>query len=136
MSRYAGLIPVTLCVLTAACATVPEAPERTEPVETEPEREPQPTPDPSTRVGVVVSTSGSGTLQRYGELVMAGVRVGADAAVTPRPVELVIRDDGGTAAGAARAVRELEEAGMRVVVGPLTEDALAAAAGARTSDRA
>jgi ABC-type branched-subunit amino acid transport system substrate-binding protein len=61
--------------------------------------------------------------------------VAEEAASTPRrDVELVVRDDGGTAAGAARAVRELEEAGVRVIVGPLVDDALLAAARARSSD--
>lgn len=120
-------------VATAACATVPEA---------APPRAPEDVPRPvepareaPLRVGVVVSTTGSAVLQQYAELVLDGARLGAQQQSTNRrAVELVVRDDGGTAAGAARAVRELEQAGVRVIVGPLVEDALAAAAAARGSD--
>jgi ABC-type branched-subunit amino acid transport system substrate-binding protein len=126
-----------VCALAGGCATAPEPVDIPVPGEPPPpRREVEPPRTAALQVGVVLSTSGSATLQRYGELVLEGVRLGADAAgTTQRGVELVIRDDGGTPAGAARAVRELEQAGMRVIVGPLTEQALLAAAQARTSDR-
>jgi ABC-type branched-subunit amino acid transport system substrate-binding protein len=120
----------------AACATTPEAPERA------PERGPTPEPEPrveeprrreaALRVGVIVS---GGTLKQYGDMVLEGARVAAEAAGTAeREVELVIREDDGTAAGAERALRELEQAGVRAIVGPLMDEALVAAARAREND--
>lgn len=72
-------------------------------------------------------------MRQYGDAVLDGVRVGA--ATAGRDIELVVEDDGGTAAGAASALRRLQDAGVRAVVGPLTDDALAAAAAARTDGR-
>jgi branched-chain amino acid transport system substrate-binding protein len=131
-------LTAALCVLVAGCATAPEPTERgPEPGEPPPARPVEPERrEAPVQVGVVLSSSGSTTLQRYGELVLEGMRLGADGTGPgQRQVELVVRDDGGTPAGAARAVRELEAAGLRVIIGPLTEDALVAAAQARTSDR-
>jgi ABC-type branched-subunit amino acid transport system substrate-binding protein len=126
---------VTVLVLVSGCATAPAPVDAPRPEEPVPSRPAQPGREAPLRIGVVVSTSGSATLQQYGELVLGGAHVGAAAAGTARrDVELVIRDDGGTAAGAARAVRELEAVGIRAIVGPLTEAALAAAAQARSSD--
>lgn len=138
MSKYAGAwaAVVWLC---AACVHAPEEPPpprvEDERPPAEPERPPEEPARPGmVRVGVVLSTSGSAVLQQYGEQVLDGLRVGADAASSGGGgLDLVIRDDGGTAAGAARAVRELEREGVRVIVGPLVEEALAAAAAARES---
>jgi branched-chain amino acid transport system substrate-binding protein len=125
---------VMLTVLGAACATVPPAaeapPEGVEtPVEAPARRE------APLRVGVVLSSTGSAVLRQYGELVLEGVQVAAQQASTDRrAVEIVVRDDGGTPQGAAAAVRELEQAGIRVIVGPLVDEAVGAAARARNSD--
>jgi ABC-type branched-subunit amino acid transport system substrate-binding protein len=101
------------------------------PVETPPR---EPAREAPLRVGVIATSSGSAVLQQFGQAVLDGARVAAAERTTPRrEVELVIRDDGGTAAGAARALRELEQAGVTVIVGPLVDDALMAAANARTS---
>jgi ABC-type branched-subunit amino acid transport system substrate-binding protein len=135
MGKQGQWLAAAAAVLTTGCATLPEV--------QEPERRPeQPAERPvetpraaPIRIGVVLSQTGSPVLQRYAELVLEGVRLGADQQSTAqRGVELVIRDDGGTAAGAVRAVRELEQAGVRAIVGPLVEDALAEAARARSSD--
>lgn len=138
MHKHGRLTTVILSAVLAACATAPETgapPERPVPP---PRGEPRPAEPPREaplRIGVVTSSTGSPVLQRYAELVLEGARLGADEQSTAqRSVSLEIRDDGGTAAGAARAVRELEQAGIRVVIGPLVEDALAAAASARGSD--
>ncbi|HEX2165700.1 MAG TPA: penicillin-binding protein activator [Longimicrobiales bacterium] len=91
--------------------------------------------DEPLRIGLIVSSTGSPVLEQYADLVLDGVRVAEEAASTPRrDVEIVVRDDGGTVAGAERAVRELEQAGVRVIVGPLVDEALRAAAEARSSD--
>lgn len=131
------LMGIASAAMLAACATAPEtvpAPDR--PAEPQPERPAEPARRQAPlRIGVIVSSSASGVLRQYTDLVLEGAQAGADAAGTSqRAVELVVRDDGGTAAGAARALRELEQAGVRVVVGPLIEDGLLAAARARTSD--
>jgi ABC-type branched-subunit amino acid transport system substrate-binding protein len=135
MKKAVRLLAVVAAVTAAGCATAPAAVEperRPEPAEP---RRPEPAREAPLRIGVVVSQTGSPLLQRYAELVMEGARLGADQQSTPaRAVELIVRDDGGTAAGAARALTELEQAGIRVVIGPLVEDALAAAARARTSE--
>jgi ABC-type branched-subunit amino acid transport system substrate-binding protein len=133
MRSRASLLAATCAVVLAACATLPPEPAaEPPPVEVRPA---DPVREAALRLGVVVSQTGSPVLERYAELVLEGVRLAAEQEGTPRrQVELVIRDDGGTAAGAARAVRELEQAGVRAVVGPLVEDALAAAAAARSSD--
>jgi ABC-type branched-subunit amino acid transport system substrate-binding protein len=83
-------------------------------------------------VGVIVSQTGSSVLRSYADLVLQGARVGAEAAAVGRPVELVVVDDGGSAAGAVRALEQLESAGIRAIVGPLVESTLAAAARARS----
>jgi len=128
---------LALAAALAACATAPEAaapPDR--PVEPRPERPAEPARQAPLRVGVIVSRSGPAVLRQYTDLILAGAQAGAEAAGTAqRDVELVVVDDGGTASGSARALRELQEAGVRVVVGPLIEDGLVAAARARTGDR-
>jgi ABC-type branched-subunit amino acid transport system substrate-binding protein len=136
MSEFVRRIAAVLgIVAVGACATLPEAPEAPRAPEEAPPRRAEPTREAPLRIGVVVSSTGSPVLQRYAELVLDGARVGAEQQSTSRrAVELVVRDDGGTAQGAARAVRELEQAGVRVIIGPLVEDALAAAAAARGSD--
>jgi ABC-type branched-subunit amino acid transport system substrate-binding protein len=92
-------------------------------------------PEAPLRIGLIVSNTGSSVLEQYADLVVDGVRVAEEAASTPRrDVEVIVRDDGGTAAGAEQAVRELEQAGVRVIVGPLVDEALLAAARARSSD--
>jgi ABC-type branched-subunit amino acid transport system substrate-binding protein len=121
-------------LVTAACAPAMEAPEPPRP-ETPVERPPEPPArEAPLRVGLIATSSGSAVLQQFGQLVLDGAQVAAaERSTARRAVELVIRDDGGTAAGAARAVRELEQAGVTVIVGPLVDDALAAAAAARTN---
>jgi ABC-type branched-subunit amino acid transport system substrate-binding protein len=132
MSKLAWLFAVGAVATSGACARRAEAP-RPEPPAARPAEPARAAP---LRIGVILSKTGSPVLQRYAELVLAGIEVGAEAEETPRRgVELVVRDDGGTPQGAARALRELEQEGVRVVVGPLVEEALAAAAAARTSEK-
>jgi ABC-type branched-subunit amino acid transport system substrate-binding protein len=133
MGSRASLVAAALGVVLAACATTP--PERAPAPAVEEVRPAEPAREAVLRLGVVVSRTGSPVLERYAELVLEGAQLAVQHASTgQRRVELVIRDDGGTAAGAARAVRELEQAGVQAVIGPLVEDALAAAAGARVND--
>jgi ABC-type branched-subunit amino acid transport system substrate-binding protein len=131
--RRIGKVMAAL-LLVAGCATAPvPAPVPGADAPAVPERavEPRRTEAPL-RVGVIVS---GGTLKQYGDLVLEGARVAAEGArTTRRDVELVVREDDGTAAGAERAVRELVQAGVRVVVGPLVDEALIAAARARGND--
>jgi ABC-type branched-subunit amino acid transport system substrate-binding protein len=135
MRKRTALGGALLALMAAGCATaVPEAADTPRPAEPQ-ARPAEPAREAPLRVGVVVSTTGSPVLQRYAELVLEGARLGADQQSTARrAVLLEVRDDGGTTAGAARAVRELEQSGVRVIVGPLVEDAVAAAAAARGSD--
>ena len=132
-ARFLGFVVIGIVTACASTATPAPEPPGEEP-QAEVPRE-QPAREAPLRIGVIVSSTGSAILRQYADLVLEGVRVGADAASTARrAVELVVRDDGGTAAGAARALRELEAQGVRAVVGPLTDDALAAAARARSRD--
>jgi ABC-type branched-subunit amino acid transport system substrate-binding protein len=119
-------------LVVGACATLPDVPETTRAPDPVQPRLAEPARQAALRVGVVVSQTGSPLLQRYAEQVLEGARIAADRA--GRPVELVIRDDGGTTAGAERAIRDLEQQGVRVVVGPLLDESLGAAARARTSE--
>jgi ABC-type branched-subunit amino acid transport system substrate-binding protein len=120
-------------LVAGACASVPETadPGRATPEPAVPQPA-EPARAAPLRIGLVVSQTGSPVLQRYAEQVLDGARIAASNAGAP--VELVIRDDGGTVAGAERAVRELEQQGVRVVVGPMLDESLAAAARARASD--
>jgi ABC-type branched-subunit amino acid transport system substrate-binding protein len=124
-----------MALVMGACATVPEpvepGPTPDRPVEAPPAVT-TPRPAAEYRVGVVVSRSGSAVLQRYAEQVLEGARLAA--ANAGRQVELVIVDDGGTTGGAERAIRELERQGVRVVVGPLLDESLTAAARARADE--
>jgi branched-chain amino acid transport system substrate-binding protein len=134
MPRRSWLGAALLAAAVSGCATVP-VPEAAPPPAEEARPAEPPRREAPLLLGVVVSTTGSPVLQRYAELVLEGAQLAADQHGTPRrAVELVVRDDGGTPQGAAQAVRELERAGVRAVIGPLVEDALAAAAGARASD--
>ncbi|CAN5685851.1 ABC transporter substrate-binding protein [soil metagenome] len=129
----AGLLVAAL--LLPACATLPEAVEPPRPGEVADPRPVEPAREAPLRIGVVVSSTGSALLQQYADLVLDGVRLGAEQqSTTRRQVELVVRDDGGTAAGAATAVRELEAAGVRAIIGPLVDEAVAAAARSRGSE--
>jgi ABC-type branched-subunit amino acid transport system substrate-binding protein len=123
---------VALAVISAACATsppVPEAPPAVEPPAEAARRE------APLRVGVILSSTGSAVLRQYGDMVLEGVRLAAgQASTSQRAVEVVVRDDGGTTAGAVAALRELEQAGISVIVGPLVDEAVGAAARARTRE--
>jgi branched-chain amino acid transport system substrate-binding protein len=121
-------------LMAGACAPAMEAPAPPR-QETPAERPAEPPPrEAPLRVGVIATSTGSAVLQQFGQQVLDGAQVAAaERSTARRAVELVIRDDGGTAAGAARALRELEQAGVTVIVGPLVDDALAAAAAARTN---
>jgi branched-chain amino acid transport system substrate-binding protein len=74
-------------------------------------------------------------MQQYGALVRQGVDIAlAEHAQGDGPaVELVVADDAGDAANAARALAELESGDVVAVIGPLLEQALAAAANARAT---
>lgn len=125
-------------LLVAACATVPEPEETTVPAEPDEPRRERPVERPDERrlaIGLIVSETGPSALRQYADLVTQGAVVGLNAAAgASGDIELIVRDDSGTAAGAARAVRDLERAGVRVIMGPLGEDLLAAAARARASE--
>jgi ABC-type branched-subunit amino acid transport system substrate-binding protein len=135
MLKRIRLSALALTLLATACATVPETVEPPRPAEPTDPRPVEPVREAPLRIGVVVSSTGSPVLQRYAEMVLEGARLGARQGGTAvRDVELVIRDDGGTAAGASRAVRELEAAGIRHIVGPLLDEAVVAAAAARSGE--
>jgi branched-chain amino acid transport system substrate-binding protein len=135
MLKFLRVRALFVPLLVTACATVPDTAEPPRPAEPQVTRPAEPQREAPLRIGVVVSSTGSALLQRYAEMVLDGARIAAAQAGTDRrDVELVIRDDGGTAAGAARAVRELESAGVRHIVGPLVDEALAAAAAARSGE--
>jgi ABC-type branched-subunit amino acid transport system substrate-binding protein len=136
MSKHVGAYVLGAVLLVAGCATAPPAADPPRPAEPPEARPVEPAREAPLRVGVIVSTTGSAVLQQYADLVLDGVRLGAEQQSTARRgVELVVRDDGGTAAGAAAAVRELEAAGVRAIIGPLVDEAVMAAARSRGSDQ-
>jgi ABC-type branched-subunit amino acid transport system substrate-binding protein len=86
-------------------------------------------------IGVILPQSGPSYLRPYAEAVLEGVRVAVaehEAAGRQR-VDLLVRDDSGSATSAANAIRELGNAGVVAIIGPLTDATLAAAARARGS---
>jgi len=138
MLKQIRTMAAAAALLLAACATTPPgepgAPPRPEdvPPPVQPE---EPRREDPLRIGLIVSTSGTNVLKQYSDLVSAGVQVAQQVAGTPvRDVEVVVRDDGGTVEGAARAVQELEQADVEAIVGPLVDQALLAAAQARRDD--
>jgi ABC-type branched-subunit amino acid transport system substrate-binding protein len=138
MLKQIRMMAAALALLSTACATaapdVPGAPPRPG-EEPRPDQPDEPRRDAPLRIGLIVSNTGSAVLKQYADMVLDGARVAEATGSTPRrDVELVVRDDGGTTEGAVRAVQELEEAGVRVIVGPLVDEALIAAALARRSD--
>lgn len=138
MLKQIRMMAAALALFSTACAPaapdVPGAPPRPG-EEPRPDRPDEPRRDAPLRIGLIVSNTGSDVLKQYADMILDGVRVAEETGSTPRrDVELVIRDDGGTSEGAARAVQELEQAGVRVIVGPLVDEALIAAARARRND--
>jgi ABC-type branched-subunit amino acid transport system substrate-binding protein len=92
--------------------------------------------DPGRRalvLGVIVPESGSQVLERYGELVVQGATLAAEAfrAATERDVELRVRDDGADEDRAADLVLALESGGADAILGPLLSESLLTAAEAR-----
>lgn len=128
-SRYLA----ALVIVAAACAPRPA------PVTPAPARPPAPVPPPAERatvaIGVILPQTGPSYLQPYAEAVLEGVRVAVaeHEAAGRQQVELLVRDDSGSARSAANAVRELGSEGVVAVIGPLTDETLAAAARARAS---
>jgi branched-chain amino acid transport system substrate-binding protein len=131
--KNGGILWLAAAVWLGACgggATTRGAPETPRPVEPPPAE-----PAPAIRVGAILPATGGSALQQYGELVRQGVDIAlAEHAQGAGPaVELMLADDAGDAANAPRALGELEAGGVVAVIGPLLEQSLAAAAGARAS---
>ena len=86
------------------------------------------------RIGVVLPLSGR--FARFGEESLQGVLLAAgvfDAAADRPEVQVLVRDSGGTAAQAERAVEDLAAQGVVAIIGPLLRDECEAAA--RTAER-
>lgn len=92
----------------------------------------RPVDAPLVRIAALLPASGSPTLQRYAGLIEEGVRAALASEGAPANVELVVRDDGGDPDQGASLVRSLESESVVGVIGPLVDDVLAAAGGART----
>ena len=82
-------------------------------------------------VGVLLPKSGPPALARLADQIEEGIRSAAAASALPARIEILVEDDGGTAAGATEGMKALERAGAVVVVGPLVEPELSAAVSAR-----
>jgi branched-chain amino acid transport system substrate-binding protein len=116
-------------VLAAGCA--PAIVEERPPEPRPPVREEPPPPPPAVaRVGVILPRSGSETMRQYAELVLQGIQLGLP---TGSAVELVVVDDGGDAASAARVLGQLEQQGVVAVIGPMMTESMIRAGQARTS---
>ena len=92
-----------------------------------------PATDP-VRLGVLLPRTGSRIMVRYGDWLLEGIQLAAQAAEQRerRSVEVVVADDAG-GARTREAVMELERQGVVAIVGPLLPQHLAEAAGARSS---
>lgn len=81
--------------------------------------------------GAVMPLSGSPANREYARLFMEGVEVAAEAArLGGASVDLIVEDNRGTAHGSAQAAAALAMRGAHVVLGPLRDANLSAAAGA------
>lgn len=105
--------------------------ERTEPED--PVEEPAPDGDRAVALGVIVPQSGSPYLERYGKMILRGVRLAVDEyrEAGGRPVELVVVDNAGAVERAGLGAERLERQRVIGIVGPLRTAAVAAAARAR-----
>jgi branched-chain amino acid transport system substrate-binding protein len=87
------------------------------------------------KLGLILPESASADVAEYGSL----IREGVDLALTQyamsarRRIELVVRDDSGKPAPAARAVADLEKDGAVAILGPLLSDGVEAAAASRSN---
>jgi branched-chain amino acid transport system substrate-binding protein len=107
-----------LARVVGACAPAVEPPAQPRPDPPAEAPPAQPGREAPLRIGVIATLTGSAVLQQYGQLVLDGARVAAaERSTARRDVELVVKDDGGTAAGAQRALRELEAEGVTAIVG-------------------
>ena len=94
----------------------------------------KPPPDPVV-VGVILPLTGRPRDREYSELFLEGMRVGvATARLAGLAVELVVEDGRGTVYGSAEAASTLSARGVVAVLGPLSNDNLAAVADAVAAD--
>jgi branched-chain amino acid transport system substrate-binding protein len=80
-------------------------------------------------IGALLPSSGPPTLTRFGTLLEEGVRIALEEQRTldRRPVQVLIEDDGGSVATLESLVPDLESRGVSALIGPLLDDAVAAA---------
>jgi branched-chain amino acid transport system substrate-binding protein len=80
-------------------------------------------------IGALLPSSGPPTLTRFGTLLEEGVRIALEEQRTldRRPVQVLIEDDGGSVANLESLVPDLESRGVSALIGPLLDDAVAAA---------
>lgn len=125
-----------LAAVAAACTPM-GMPGEPEPRERPRDERPEPSREAPLTLGLLLPQSGSQYLQQYGALILEGVQLAVDAhtAQGGRPVEIRIEDTGGSAAGAERAVRRLEEAGAIGAVGPLLPEEVSGALAGRSDAR-
>lgn len=86
------------------------------------------------RLGALLPLTGSPALRTFASEVRDGMEAALVAAGLEGVVELEVLDTGGDASTAGALVRMAGEQGVLGIVGPLQDDALAAAAGARGGD--
>ncbi len=87
-------------------------------------------------IGALLPSSGPPTLTRFGALLEEGVRIALEEQRTldRRPVQVLIEDDGGSVSNLERLVPDLEAQGVTAIIGPLLDDAVAAAGTLRQRD--
>ncbi len=85
-------------------------------------------------IGAMLPRSGSAYMQRYGDLILQGIRIALGGGGEEGPVRLVVVDDGGDPGSAPERMAELERSGAVAVIGPLLTPAVRAAAEARGSE--
>jgi branched-chain amino acid transport system substrate-binding protein len=100
----------------------------------QPERVEAP-PPAALKLGLILPQSATSELAEYGTLIREGIDLALQehAARGGRRVELVLKDDAGNPAGAARAASELQAEGAVAIIGPLLSNALDAAAAGRSN---
>jgi len=133
-NRWSGIGLVLATTLFACRPAPPQQPAPPEPVP-EPVRV-EPRPAAPLKLGVILPQSAASDLAEYGALIREGIEVAISEynGRAGRQVEVVWKDDGGTAASASRAASDLQTEGALAIIGPLLTSGLDAAAASRSSD--
>jgi len=133
-NRIASAFLILVAVV-AGCRSAAPAPAARPPAPQAEAAPPETRPAAPLKLGLILPESASPDVAQYGSLIREGVDLALTRyAVNARQrIDLIVRDDSGRAASAARAVADLERVGAVAILGPLLSDAVEAAAASRSN---